>query len=748
MKAGLATLRNVSLAGIVTFALLVAAGTPAAATTGPGVMSVSPGAVLEGSTGNALTFTYSAQTVALSEGTLKVKIPEGWTEPQKRVASGPGYVSASVGTVAVSKKQITVKSIVLCASCSATITYSDVSAPSVVGTSTFAASAGASGKKTKPLAASPGVLVGELAPAPIITSVAPGVGQLTVVFSPVTPDPGVSEYVVTCGSQTESTTYATPVTISGLEAGVEVECTVYAKNELGSGPSATAVPGTPEFAAPGEPAINSVTVGNGELTVGYSAPESGGPINGYTAACGSDSTTVGGSTLTATVTGLTNGSVYSCTLLATGPGGNGSANGWVGVPGRPEAPVIESVIPADGQLTVVYEAVNSNESPSSYTGTCGAQSVTVNASTTWITITGLTDGSSYACTVSASNGAGDGPASAPVSGVPNPVSSSPTPSARGEFVAVSCPTTSECVAVGSGGASQQTGLIEVSNDGGVMFTDEPIPNGTQPLNSVTCVNANDCLAVGGSSVLLTSDGGTTWHAEYAQGPLSSVSCLSTTNCVAVGWTADDAPNSEVMTSDGGVTWQEAIGVLPQLTNVTCIASTCIGVGPELATSSDMGQTWQPFGVPGGISGAVSSIACLPSTTMCVMVGPNPAGLFDPSDPALAFRTTDDGQTWANISSSFPSGSDTIRSITCPTSETCYAAGYVGGTGASTNNGGGTWSPFNDPSNVTPASLPGSAEELSCASASTCVMVGAGSSGPTAAFTTDGAAVWSATTTIG
>ena len=80
---------------IVTFALLVAAGTPAAATTGPGVMSVSPGAVLEGSTGNALTFTYSAQTVALSEGTLKVKIPEGWTEPQKRVASGPGYVSAA-----------------------------------------------------------------------------------------------------------------------------------------------------------------------------------------------------------------------------------------------------------------------------------------------------------------------------------------------------------------------------------------------------------------------------------------------------------------------------------------------------------------------------------------------------------------------------------------------------------------------------------------------------------------------------
>ena len=218
--------------------------------------------------------------------------------------------------MAVSKKQITVKSIVLCASCSATITYSDVSAPSVVGTSTFAASAGASGKKTKPLAASPGILVGEFPPAPTITSVAPGVGQLTVAFSPVTPDPGVSEYVVTCGSQTESTTYATPVTISGLEAGVEVECTVYAKNELGSGPSATAVPGTPEFAAPGEPTINSVTVGNGELTVGYSAPESGGPINGYTAACGSDSTTVGGSTLTATVTGLTNGSVYSCTLLA------------------------------------------------------------------------------------------------------------------------------------------------------------------------------------------------------------------------------------------------------------------------------------------------------------------------------------------------------------------------------------------------------------------------------------------------
>jgi photosystem II stability/assembly factor-like uncharacterized protein len=758
MRRGFARLRNVFVVGTMTAGVLVAIGTPASATTGPGYMSVSPMAVLEGSTGDTLAFTYGAGTPGLSAGTVRLAVPNGWTRPQKKRSDSPGYVSASVGTVAVHKTQIIWRNVTLCASCSATITYSDASAPASLGSSVFATRAAAGGKKvTKPLVSSPSVLVGDVPSTPTITSVTPGIGQLTVAFTSATADPSVSGYVVTCGTQSVSTPYVTPVTISGLAALTPVDCSVYAENELGDGPSATPVSGTPELATPGQPLIAAATVGNSQLTVSYAAPPTGGvPILSYTATCGSESTTVDASTLTATVTGLTNGTLYNCTLFATDGGGNGDASGWSGVPGPPTAPTITSIVPQDGQLTIVYDGVSSDDSPSSYTGTCGGQSVTVNGSTTWITIGGLSDGTSYSCTVFATNGAGEGPQSTSDSGTPEPASSAPTSSAGGQLVAISCPTSSECIAVGAGGTEQQTGLIEVSNDGGMTFSDESVPVGSQPLNSVTCTDALDCLAVGGSSVLLTTDGGTTWQSEYAPGPLSSVSCVNTENCVGVGWTSGNNGGSEIMTSDGGMTWQSAIGYgtvgyLPSLTNVACDSSTsiCIGVGPDLAMSSDMGQTWQEFGVPGGISGAVSSIACLPSTTTCVMVGPNAEGIFDPNAPAIAFITTDGGETWTNIASSFPPATATIRSISCPTSSTCYASGYVGDIGASTSDGGQTWSSFNDPSNVTPSSgTDFASEDLSCGSASTCVMVGTGSSGPAAAYTTSGAATWNPTATIG
>jgi hypothetical protein len=49
--------------------------------------------------------------------------------------------------------------------------------------------------------------------------------------------------------------------------------------------------------------------------------------------------------------------------------------------------------------------------------------------------------------------------------------SSSTPSAGGGFHAITCPSTSDCVAVGQG--TNGVGLVEVSNNGGASFTDEP-----------------------------------------------------------------------------------------------------------------------------------------------------------------------------------------------------------------------------------------------------------------------------------
>ena len=77
----------------------------------------------------------------------------------------------------------------------------------------------------------------------------------------------------------------------------------------------------------------------------------------------------------------------------------------------PEAPSITSATAASGQIEVVFAAGNLNGSTlSQYTATCG--SVTGTGSSTPITVTGLSNGIAYTCTVKAGSNQGDSAASA------------------------------------------------------------------------------------------------------------------------------------------------------------------------------------------------------------------------------------------------------------------------------------------------------------------------------------------------
>jgi photosystem II stability/assembly factor-like uncharacterized protein len=600
--------------------------------------------------------------------------------------------------------------------------------------------------------------------------VSPGYDELLVTVQNADPEGSpVTSYTVSCGSQ--STTVEVhdgddvdvlgEVTVPGLTDGTQYSCTAYATNAIGNGPVSPSETGTPEPQLPRAPSYGTIVPGNGFLTINYEVPFSfNTPILSYTATCGSSTTTVSGATLSATVTGLTVDGTYDCTLYATDVAGNGATSEWGGQAGAPDAPTISAVLSEDSQLVVQYGDIGT--STTSYTATCGTQSVSVNGNTTWATVPGLTDGTDYSCTVFATNAAGSGPASAPASGTPMAIGSSVPSSAGGFFSGVSCPTTSECVAVGAGGQSDCQGLVEVSTDGGTTFTDEPVPTGTPVLKAVSCADTSHCEAVGGSTVLVSTDGGTTWTAEFAEQNLSVITCLSDLVCLSGGedvgfgdvWTG-----SPVYTSDGGVIWQASSGSvltlgLSPLGSLGCTGDFCVGVGPglvSLTSSSDEGQSWQGFGMPGGVFGEATAAACLPSTTTCIIVGVNDEAVTDPSVPALAFITTDDGASWANISSSFPAGTGGAGDIACPTSTTCYAFGgpnSTGGTwpGAVTTDGGQSWTFVDGPTGVTSPNL--DFQELSCASASTCMVVGETASGPAAAFTTDSAGSWTRATSIG
>ena len=136
---------------------------------GTGTMTVSPTAVQASSTGNVLTFTYTAATGGTSGGEVDVTVPSGWTAPQTTNSSSAGYVTTtcSGASVAVSSRIIKVTSLTLTGGSSCTIVYGTgggthgVTAPSSTGPNTFSASDNSIGGTVVALGTSPTVTVGQ-----------------------------------------------------------------------------------------------------------------------------------------------------------------------------------------------------------------------------------------------------------------------------------------------------------------------------------------------------------------------------------------------------------------------------------------------------------------------------------------------------------------------------------------------------------------------------------------------------------
>src|SRR6266511_3323074 len=82
---------------------------------GTGTLTVlSPTNLAAGSTGNTITFRYtaaSAQTGGLNNGAVTIVIPAGWSAPQVASGSTAGYTTATKGTVTTSAQTITISSL-------------------------------------------------------------------------------------------------------------------------------------------------------------------------------------------------------------------------------------------------------------------------------------------------------------------------------------------------------------------------------------------------------------------------------------------------------------------------------------------------------------------------------------------------------------------------------------------------------------------------------------------------------------
>jgi photosystem II stability/assembly factor-like uncharacterized protein len=260
--------------------------------------------------------------------------------------------------------------------------------------------------------------------------------------------------------------------------------------------------------------------------------------------------------------------------------------------------------------------------------------------------------------------------------------------------------------------------------------------------------------------LVSTDGGSSWSEDYAQLNLSAVSCLSDAICIAGGWTLISPQTGSIaFTTDGGTIWQESQYSGEPWTAVTlgCTSDTCFAFGANstgLVESNNDGASWSRFGVPGGAD-ALTSVTCVPSASTCVFVGPTAGS--DPSAHGQALITTNDGSSWDNIGSSLPAATSTISSVSCPASDICYAIGppLTSGhpiVGLVTTDGGSAWSFVSAPTGVSipPPNWTGGwgYQDLSCGSSSSCVVVGQDSTGPMAAYTSDGASIWADSSSIG
>ncbi len=276
-----------------------------------------------------------------------------------------------------------------------------------------------------------------------VTAVA-GNAQATVSWTaPANGGSAITSYTVTpfigTTAQTPTTVSGSPpaisVTVTGLLNGSTHTFTVTATNAIGTGPvsapSNAVIPIAPT--APSAPSSVTATAGNAQATVSWSAPaNSGSAITSYTVrpfigTTAQTSTTVSGSppATSVVVTGLTNGTAYTFTVTATNGIGTGPASAASSAvtptgPMAPSAPTGVTAAAGIGAATVSWSApANNGSAITSYTvtpfiGTTAQTPATVSGSppATSVTVSGLTNGTAYTFTVTATNGIGTGPASA------------------------------------------------------------------------------------------------------------------------------------------------------------------------------------------------------------------------------------------------------------------------------------------------------------------------------------------------
>ena len=265
--------------------------------------------------------------------------------------------------------------------------------------------------------------------APTISSITSASGSLTVNFTAgSTGGSAITNYKYSLNGAAVVTrnpvSTASPLVISGLTNGTAYTVVLQAVNAIGTGPSSSAVSGTPAT-VPGAPTSPTAVAGSGSATVSWTAPASNGgaAISSYTVTSSGPGLTCTSATTSCTVTGLTAGGGYTFTVKATNSAGSSAASAAsasvIPTAAAPGAPTGVAGIAGSGQATLTWSPPSSTGGAAitSYTATASPGGTTCTTTGTSCVMTGLSNGTAYTFTVKATNSAGTSVASAASSSV-------------------------------------------------------------------------------------------------------------------------------------------------------------------------------------------------------------------------------------------------------------------------------------------------------------------------------------------
>ncbi|MGY3266129.1 hypothetical protein ACVWZN_002202 [Lysobacter sp. HA35] len=392
--------------------------------------------------------------------------------------------------------------------------------------------------------------------APIIRTATPGNTQATVAFDPPDFDGGypVDSYTVTStpGAFTATGTGG-PITVTGLTNGVAYRFSVTATNIMGtsaaSGLSNSVTPTAPQtitFANPGAQNFGTAPTLTATASSGLS-------VNFSSTTTGVCTVTSGGA--------LTFVSVGTCTINAN-QAGNAAfsaapvvAQSFAVNAVAPGAPSITAATAGDAAATITFTppAYTGGVSVTGYTVTSAPGGITATGGTSPITLSGLSNGTAYTFTVTATNSAGTGPASSASATVtPKAVQSisfaNPGTQAFGTTPTLTATSTSGLTVTFS---STTTGVCTVTSGGALTFVSagtcsiDADQSGDSATNAAATVSRSFTVAAvaPGAPTIGTATAGD------AQAIVSFVAPASTGGAAVTSYTVTSMPGG--ITATGG-----------------------------------------------------------------------------------------------------------------------------------------------------------------------------------------------------